>query len=318
MRCRGTGAGCGPSSSLHISSLPSAMRVAVSGWICSCTTGFPRTPQAKQALGGFYATGSKGPAAAGPVPSAWRPGTLEGPRPMRMVTIIPALDEEAAIGSVVRAISRELVHEVIVVDNGSRDGTAAVAQAAGAPVIQEPQRGYGAACSPAAHGGARAGQAPRLAGECIDFNHRGGPSMTQLGRATTIRCLVFALLVLAATSGAQTRPPIAEQIAKTYGLDSFGQIEAIRYTFNLDLGALKLSHAWVWEPKADRISYEGKDKAGKPVKATYVRSQLSSQPAVVQDEVDPAFVNDQYWLVLPFHVVWDSGADVQDLGMQKL
>ena len=60
-----------------------------------------------------------------PVPSACRPGKLEGPRPMRIVTIIPALDEEAAIGSVVRAISREFVHEVIVVDNGSRDGTAA-------------------------------------------------------------------------------------------------------------------------------------------------------------------------------------------------
>jgi glycosyltransferase involved in cell wall biosynthesis len=65
---------------------------------------------------------------------------------MRIVTMIPALDEEAAIGSVVRAISRALVHEVMVVDNGSRDGTAAVAQAAGAPIIQEPQRGYGAAC----------------------------------------------------------------------------------------------------------------------------------------------------------------------------
>jgi hypothetical protein len=37
----------------------------------------------------------------------------------------------------------------------------------------------------------------------------------------------------------------------------------------------------------------------------------------VQDEVDPAFVNDQYWLVLPFHVVWD-GANVEDTGMHKL
>jgi len=65
---------------------------------------------------------------------------------MRIVTIIPALDEEAAIDGVVRTISRELVQEVIVVDNGSHDGTAAVAQAAGATVIQEPRRGYGAAC----------------------------------------------------------------------------------------------------------------------------------------------------------------------------
>jgi hypothetical protein len=65
---------------------------------------------------------------------------------MRIVTIIPALDEEAAIRGVVQAVSRELVHEVIVVDNGSRDGTAAVAKAAGATVIQESQRGYGSAC----------------------------------------------------------------------------------------------------------------------------------------------------------------------------
>jgi hypothetical protein len=119
-------------------------------------------------------------------------------------------------------------------------------------------------------------------------------------------------------NGARAQRPIAEQIAKTYGLDSFGQIEAIRYTFNLDLGAVKLSRAWVWEPKADRISYEGKDKAGKPVKATYVRSQLSSQPANVKDEVDPAFVNDQYWLLFPFHVSWDGSAKVEDAGMHKL
>jgi hypothetical protein len=132
-----------------------------------------------------------------------------------------------------------------------------------------------------------------------------------------IRCLFFGVLVLAAPAWAQTLPPIAEQMAKTYGLDAFGQIEAIRYTFNLELSALTLSRAWVWEPQADRISYEGKDQAGQPVKATYVRAQLSSQPAVVQDEVDPAFVNDQYWLVFPFHVVWD-GANVEDTGLHKL
>src|SRR5262249_26325176 len=149
------------------------------------------------------------------------------------------------------------------------------------------------------------------------FIHRGGPSMTKLGHATTICCLFLGVLVLTATSWAQTLPPIAEQMAKTYGLDAFGQIEAIRYTFNLDLGALKLSRTWVWEPQADRISYAGKDKAGKPVQATYVRAQLSSQPAVVKDEVDPAFVNDQYWLGLPFHVVW-GGGQVEGTSIHKL
>ena len=58
--------------------------------------------------------------------------------------------------------------------------------------------------------------------------------MTNASRVTMIRLLAFGVLVLAATSWAQQRPPIVEQIAKTYGLDSFGQIEAIRYTWNGD------------------------------------------------------------------------------------
>jgi glycosyltransferase involved in cell wall biosynthesis len=65
---------------------------------------------------------------------------------MRITVIIPALDEEAAIGAVVRDISRDLVEEIVVVDNGSTDRTAEVARAAGARVIHEPMRGYGAAC----------------------------------------------------------------------------------------------------------------------------------------------------------------------------
>ena len=142
--------------------------------------------------------------------------------------------------------------------------------------------------------------------------------MTKLGRATTIRCLFFGMLVLAATSWAQTRPPIAEQIAKTYGLDSFGKIEAIRYTFNAQLPGVNVSRSWVWQPKTGQISYEGKDKDGKPVKVRYVQSQLNGEPANVKDQIDPAFLNDEYNLLFPLHVYWDSSADVQDMGMQKL
>jgi hypothetical protein len=135
----------------------------------------------------------------------------------------------------------------------------------------------------------------------------------------TSRLGMFVLgLLLAATSWAQQRPPIAEQIAKAYGLDSFGRIEQIRYTFNLDLPDVKLSRSWVWNTKTDQVSHEGKDKDGKPVKVTYLRSQLGSQPAVVQDEVEPNFVNDQYWLLFPFHVAWDTGATVEDAGMHAL
>jgi hypothetical protein len=143
--------------------------------------------------------------------------------------------------------------------------------------------------------------------------------MTKLGRSTTIRLLVFGVLAIAPNSWAQQRAPILEQIAKKYGLDSYGEIEAIRYTWIGDIpGVFKLAHAWEWEPKTGKISYEGKDKEGKPVKVTYMSSELGSQSDMVKNEVEPAFVNDNYWLLFPFHAYWDTSATVTDKGMQKL
>ena len=64
----------------------------------------------------------------------------------RVSVVIPALDEEESIASVVRAVPREIVSEVIVVDNGSADRTAEAAREAGARVVRETRRGYGRAC----------------------------------------------------------------------------------------------------------------------------------------------------------------------------
>jgi hypothetical protein len=144
--------------------------------------------------------------------------------------------------------------------------------------------------------------------------------MNKLFRSMAICGLFLGLALVASPSGAQTRPPIVEKLAKTYGLDSYGQVDAIRYTFNLELPALKvsLSHTWEWEPKTGKVSYESKDKDGKPVKVTYNRSQLNTAPANVKDEIEPAFVNDNYWVIFPFHVSWDTSANVVEKDKQKL
>jgi len=135
----------------------------------------------------------------------------------------------------------------------------------------------------------------------------------------SIAALASAMLTLVPNSWAQQRAPILEKIAKTYGLDSWDRIEAIRYTWNADIpGLFKASHVWEWEPKTGKISFEGKGKDGKPVKVSYDSSQLSSQPDQVKNEVEPAFVNDNYWLLFPFHAYWDTSATVTDQGMKKL
>jgi len=143
--------------------------------------------------------------------------------------------------------------------------------------------------------------------------------MTNATRVTMIRLLAVGIIAVAATCSAQTRPPIVEQIAKAYGLDSYAQIDAIRYTWNGEIpGLFKVAHKWEWEPKTSKVSYEGQDKDGKAVKVSYLRSELNSQPDNVKNQVEPSFVNDNYWLLFPFHAYWDTSATVTDQGMHKL
>jgi glycosyltransferase involved in cell wall biosynthesis len=58
--------------------------------------------------------------------------------------VLPALDEAGALAGILRQFPAG--YRPIVVDNGSTDGTAAVARAAGAAVVVEPVRGFGSAC----------------------------------------------------------------------------------------------------------------------------------------------------------------------------
>ncbi len=60
--------------------------------------------------------------------------------------IIPAYNEEKSIPLVLRDIPSNLVREVIVCNNNSKDNTAEVAQKAGATVVLQTQKGYGSAC----------------------------------------------------------------------------------------------------------------------------------------------------------------------------
>ena len=66
---------------------------------------------------------------------------------MRVSLIIPALNEAESLGRLLTEVPFDVLHQVIVVDNGSTDHTAEVARAGGAQVIDESRRGYGHACA---------------------------------------------------------------------------------------------------------------------------------------------------------------------------
>lgn len=65
---------------------------------------------------------------------------------MNIIVIIPAYNEEEAIGKVIAEIPKEWVREIVVVDNRSTDQTAIRAAEAGATVVHEPLPAYGQAC----------------------------------------------------------------------------------------------------------------------------------------------------------------------------
>jgi glycosyltransferase involved in cell wall biosynthesis len=65
---------------------------------------------------------------------------------IKISVVIPTLNEARAIAEVVAGVPKDRVAQIIVVDNGSIDGTAERASAAGAQVVHEPRRGYGSAC----------------------------------------------------------------------------------------------------------------------------------------------------------------------------
>jgi glycosyltransferase A (GT-A) superfamily protein (DUF2064 family) len=88
-------------------------------------------------------------------------GTVTG---LAVAAVVPVIDEETAIGDVVRGLRASGACCVLVVDGGSRDGTRGRVTDAGGNVIDEPRRGYGRACLT----GARIALDPAAAGHAHD------------------------------------------------------------------------------------------------------------------------------------------------------
>ena len=78
-----------------------------------------------------------------------RPSVMPGPvpTPPTIAAVIPVLNEEVALKGLLAEWPAGVVDEIIVVDGGSTDRTVAVANAAGARVVTQSERGYGRACA---------------------------------------------------------------------------------------------------------------------------------------------------------------------------
>ncbi len=96
---------------------------------------------------------------------------------------------------------------------------------------------------------------------------------------------------------APTAQEIAQKIADAHGYANWEKVKEIAFTFNVDRDSTHFERSWVWQTKNNQVTYiSGSDTL------TYDRKSMDS----VAYKTNAGFVNDRYWLLAPFNLMWDQ------------
>lgn len=95
----------------------------------------------------------------------------------------------------------------------------------------------------------------------------------------------------------------AERIASASGIENWDQIQEVSFTFNVDRGERHFDRTFIWNTKNGDVQYISQNDT-----IQYNRSQVDSTSM----GADKGFVNDSYWLMAPFHLVWDEGTTLDE------
>ena len=119
---------------------------------------------------------------------------------------------------------------------------------------------------------------------------------------------------------AESTAPPHEQIADAYGFDKTLDVEAVRFVFNAQEGATHVRRDWEWDLTTNRVIYRGPDRNGNIVELAYSRDAVGRDKSTGELEkyVDEWFVHDQYWLLFPYHLIWDEQLEISYDGPQPL
>lgn len=96
----------------------------------------------------------------------------------------------------------------------------------------------------------------------------------------------------------------ASLIAQNYGIASWEKVESITYTFNVKSPRRSFDRAWTWYPGEDKV-YSHQDSV------TYTRGEG------MDETIDKGFINDVFWLLFPFQIVWDPTLTFEEEDMVK-
>ena len=120
--------------------------------------------------------------------------------------------------------------------------------------------------------------------------------------------LILAILItsISCKQNKETQPEdksqtIAEKIANANGIENWKHVSEIDFTFNVDRDTIHFERSWTWHPKTGDVTLiSGKD--------TISYNQMAVDSTSLN--ADKSFINDSYWLLAPFHLVWDKGTTI--------
>ena len=92
---------------------------------------------------------------------------------------------------------------------------------------------------------------------------------------------------------------IMEKVANAHGYENWSKVKTLKFTFNVDRDTIHFERSWIWDVKNQEVS---RIMAGDTTK--YMRRSVDSTTA----KIDAGFINDKYWLLAPFNLVWDTAS----------
>lgn len=110
--------------------------------------------------------------------------------------------------------------------------------------------------------------------------------------------LIVFVVALFTPIESHARPDSVQNIVKAYGIENFDKINKMSYTFNVHIDGKNIVRKWVWYPKTGDVELLGD---GIKYNRTAITESLKG--------TDHKFINDSYWLLFPFHLVWDENVE---------
>lgn len=90
---------------------------------------------------------------------------------------------------------------------------------------------------------------------------------------------------------------ILEKVANAHGIEKWNNLEELEFTFNVDRDTTHFERSWIWNTKTNEVTAMSAADT-----LSYNRKSVDS----LSMKADGGFINDKYWLLAPYNLVWDQ------------